>query len=157
MLSMLIAYDSSGNVVATLDHVVARDEDGAPMGLVDFAAHEMAGGDHTDIWTVSNAAGSKVWPEWLGGRAHDFRAELAGPPGRKRLVALVHKTSGQRRERSVIEAAIEQRKAETPEGQPVDLRDIVGGPDRPLHLDDQGRTAQRPRGVRSSLPLIRQE
>jgi len=103
---MLLAYDGNGDVVATLDHVVARDDHGNVVGLVDFEAHEAAGAEHTDIWNVSNATGSKVWPEWLGGRAHEFRVELAGPPGAKRITALVHRDSGHRRDRAAIEAAI---------------------------------------------------
>ena len=153
-LSMLVAYDGAGNVIATLDHVVARDDKGEVAGLVDFAVHEENGGEHTDIWSVDGAAGSKVWPEWLGARAHDFRVELNGPPGHKRIAALIHKTSGRRRERAAIEAAIERRRAGTPKGQPLDLRDIVGGPDRPLPLDDEGRDAIRPDPARPTLPLI---
>ena len=108
----LIAYDADGNIIATLDHLVAHDEAGNVTGLVDFAAHEAAGGDHTDIWTVDSGdpahpvKGSKVWPEWLGG-LRDFRVELAGKAGQKQIAALVHKTSGHRRERAAIEAAIE--------------------------------------------------
>ena len=153
MLGMLVAYGATGDIVATLDCLVNYDPDGKPLGLVDFAAHEEAGGAHTDIWQVNNAAGSKVWPEWLGGRAHDFRVELDGPPGHKHIAALVHKVSGHRRERSVIESAIAKR-IEAAKGKPADLRDIVGGPDRPLPLDDEGRDAVRREAVRPTLPLI---
>lgn len=138
MLGMLLAYDAAGNVVATLDHLVVRDDDGMAKGLWDFTAHEAAGRAHTDIWTVSNAAGSKVWPEWLGASAHEFRVELDGPPGRKHISALVHKVSGHRRERAVIEGRIAARMAAAGDG-PADLRDIVGGPDRPLRLEEDGR------------------
>jgi hypothetical protein len=151
---MLIAYDSDGNITATLDHMVARDEDGRVTGLIDFGAHEDAGGEMTDVWTVSGAKGSKVWPEWLGSRAHDFRVELEGDPGRKRIGALVHRESGHRHVRADIEAAIE--------AVPVvngarDIRHLVGGPDRPLHLDEQGRTAERPKGggTPAHLPVAR--
>jgi len=106
MLCMLIAYDAAGNVVATLDHVVVRDADGEVTGLVDFAAHEGADGKLRDIWNAGSAVGSATWPEWIGGRAHDFRVELDG----KRIKALVHKDSGHRRERSAIEAAIKARR-----------------------------------------------
>jgi hypothetical protein len=150
---MLIAYAADGSVVATLDHMVALDDQGRAIGLVDFAAHELAGGDHTAIWSVSGAAGSKIWPEWLGGRAHDFRVELAGPPGRKHIAALVHKTSGHRRERAVIEAAITGR-IEAAKGGPADIRDLVGGPDRPLNIDAEGRTASRIPHTRPNLPLV---
>lgn len=147
----LLAYDADGNVVATLDHLVSRDDDGHVVGLVDFAAHEVAGGELTDIWRVEGAAGSGVWPEWLGARALQFRVELAGAPGRKAIAALVHRTSGHRRERVDIETAIA--------GSPVvggarDVRHIVGGPNRALHLDAEGRTVARPRAGNAHLPRI---
>lgn len=151
MLCSLIAYDARGDVVATLDHMVARDAAGNVTGLVDFAAHEEAGGEHTAIWNVSGAAGSKVWPEWLGGRAHDFRVELAGPPGRKRIAALVHRVSGHRRVRASIEAAIAERIAAA---DVADLRDLLGGPDRPLTLDSEGRTAAPVVHQPTTLPVI---
>lgn len=139
MLSMLIAYDATGNVIATLDYLVQYAADGAPIGLADFEVHEAAGGDMTDIWNVAGAKGSKVWPEWLGGAAHDFMVDLVGPPGRKRIAALIHKTSGHRRVRVGIEAAIADRITKA-KGGPADIRDLVGGPDRPMHLDDMGKT-----------------
>lgn len=157
-MQCLLAYDADGAVVATLGHLVARDADGNATGLIDFAAHEDNGGEHADIWQVSNATGSKTWPEFLGGRAHDFRVELDGPPGRKRIAALVHKTSGYRRERAAIEAAIE---AVEPDRwtDAIDLRSVVGGPQRPLMLDDDGKTIgpdhpNAPKGTPAHLPLI---
>jgi hypothetical protein len=147
---MLLAYNASGNVTATLDYLVQYDDNGTPLGLVDFAAHEEAGGEMTDIWTVSSAVGSKAWPEWLGGRAHDFRVELVGPPGNKRIKALVHKASGYRRERGPLEAEIARRVAAA-HGQPADIRDLVGGPDRPLRLNSDG--SNRPPPTRRPLPL----
>jgi hypothetical protein len=152
----LLAYDATGTVIATLGHVVARDERGDAIGLVDFAAHEDAGGEHLDIWHVHAAVGSKVWPEHLGSSAHAFRVELDGPPGRKGISALIHLETGHRRERSAIEAAIEA--APVVEGV-RDLRHIVGGPGRPLQLDDAGRTIPRahpnaPKGTPAHLPLI---
>lgn len=160
MPGMLIAYDADGNVVATLDYMVATDDDGNTVGLVDFAAHEDAGGEHTAIWNVASDAvevrGSKVWPEWIGNRAHDFLVELEGEPGRKRIKALVHKTSGHRRERAAVEAAIEA----TPTVDGVgDIRAVVGGPDRPLALDADGRAygreVPRPATSRPPLPVAR--
>lgn len=109
---MLLAYDFNGDVVATLDYLVIYDETKPgrpPLGLVDFAAHEEAGGEHTDIWSNDAAVGSKTWPEWIGGRAHEFTVELDGSPGAKRIVALVHKESGHRRERAAVGAEIERR------------------------------------------------
>jgi len=151
---MLLAYDAAGNVVATLSHVVRYDDDGSPLGLVDFMAHEEAGGEHTAIWVASGAVGSKVWPEWLGARAHAFLVELTGPPGRKRISALIHRTSGYRRERDDVDAAIAARAGAAARG-PVDLRDVVGGPDRPIALDDDGRTSPRRETPRPALPLVR--
>ena len=46
-----------------------------------------------------------TWPEWIGGRAHDFKVELQG----KQIKALVHKASGHRRERAPVEAEISRR------------------------------------------------
>jgi len=147
----LVAYDASGVILATLDYVVMYDEDGNALGLVDFAAHEAAGGEMTKVWRHSRAVGSKVWPEWLGAAAHGMTVELAGPPGNKHLTALVH-PSGHRRERAEIEARIAERVA-AGRGRPADIRDIVGGPGRPLKLDDEGRTKPRPVTPRSTLPL----
>lgn len=150
----LLAYDSAGAVVATLDHVVARDPDGNVTGLIDFGAHEANGGKLRDIWSVSNATGSGTWPEWLGSTAHDFTVEFDG----KHIAALVHKTSGHRRERAVIEAAIALApEVMLPDGRLAkDLRSTVGGPGKPLTLDENGRTAQRPAnaGTPAHLPLI---
>ena len=151
---MCIAYDATLNPFGSLDHMVARDADGNVTGLIDVEAHELAGGKLRDIWEVPGAAGSGTWPEWLGSAVFDFRVEL-GPD--KRISALVHKVSGYRRERAAIEAAVAQRKAATPEGEPVDLRDILGGPNRPLILDDQGRTVGRSptnAGTPAHLPII---
>src|SRR6266702_539871 len=106
MLAMLIAYDAAGSVIATLDHMVARDEHGNVVGLIDFEAHELAGGKLRDIWGIQDASGSGTWPEWLGSQAHSFRVEL-GPD--KRIAALVHKTSGYRRERALLMRSEERR------------------------------------------------
>lgn len=185
MLRSLIAYDSNGNVIATLDHVVARDEDGKVIGLLDFAAHEDAGGRLRDIWENDQAVGSATWPEWLGGRAHDFKVELDPNPGqaRARIKALIHKTSGHRRVRADIDAAVAERtneaKAQAKErGEQqrnflrskgvkeetvaeftdppvtVDLRDVLGGPNKPLLLDDDGKTKPRQKVARPNLPIV---
>ena len=124
---MLIAYDADGNVIATLSYAVQYDDDAdrTPLGIVRWDLHEEAGGEHTDIWTVDGAKGSKVWPEYLGGRAHDFRVELEGPAGAKRIAALVHK-DGHRRERAPIEAEIASRLKDG--NGTADIRDLVGGP-----------------------------
>lgn len=152
MIGMLVAYDADGNIVATLDYVVQYDNDidRTPLGVVDVGVVEESGGEMTSVWVVDGAAGSKVWPEWIGARAHDFRVELVGPPGQKRIGALVHKTSGYRRERAAIEAAIE---AVPVVNGKKDIRAIVGGPERPLILNDEGRNALPPN--RPELPLMR--
>jgi hypothetical protein len=148
----LVAYDSTGAVVATLDYLVRYDENGMALGMVDFAVIEEGGGEMTDVWRVSNASGSKVWPEWLGTNAHGMTVELIGPPGNKRIAALVH-PSGHRRVRADIEAAIEARISESIG--PADIRDLVGGPGRPLELDDEGRTKPRRAPRATTLPLVR--
>lgn len=148
--TMLLAYDAAGNIVATLDYMVARNEHGEVIGLVDFAAHEEGGGRLREVWDVAGAVGSGTWPEFLGGQAHAFRADVAGG----RIAALVHRDSGHRRERAAIEAAIRDRRAATEEGVPVDLRDIVGGPQRPLQLDEQGQNRPPQSSVRPTLPLL---
>ena len=132
MLGMLVAYDAEGNVLATLDYLVVHDVAGN-VGLVDFETHEAAGGEATDWWHVPGATGSKVWPEWLGPEATLYVVERVGPPGAKRLSALVHRETGERRERAAIDDAIAAEIARAREaGEDADLRAIVGGPDRPL-------------------------
>lgn len=153
MLCMLIAYDAADEVVATLDFMVANNEHGDAVGLLDFDAHEQAGGSMTDVWSVKGAAGSKVWPEWIGSRALEFRVERTGPPGQKRISALVHRASGHRRERAAVETAIASRIAAA-RGEPADIRDIVGGPDRPLRLDDQGRADVTVLAPPPALPFV---
>lgn len=149
----LIAYDAAGNIVATSDYMVARNDQGDVVGLVDFAAHEAAGGKLTDIWRNDRAIGSGTWPEFLGGQAHSFRVEL--DPA-KRIIALVHTRSGHRRAREAIEANIADR-ISAAGSEPADIRDLVGGPTATLVLDDDGRTIGRspqPRGTPAHLPLL---
>lgn len=148
----LLAYDATLSVVATLDYAVARNAKGDVIGLVDFGAHEDAGGKLRAIWEVSSATGSATWPEWLGGQAHDFKVEL---DGQKRITALVHKTSGHRRDRAAIEAAIAAAPVDQQTGD-RDLRAIVGGPTRALVLDPQGRTIGQFAGQATdqTLPVI---
>ena len=150
---MLIAYDADGNVVATLDYWSSTTtiptgrrwaSSTSPPTRRRAASTPTSGRSH-------GAKGSKVWPECLGGRAHEFRVELDGPAGGKRIGALVHKESGHRRERAAIEAEIAKR-LEAGNGT-ADIRDLVGGPDRPLHLDKKGKTAPRPKVARPVLPL----
>lgn len=134
----LLAYDDQGNVVGTLDHLVMRNATGEVIGLRDFEAHELAGGQHTDYFNVEGAVGSGTWPEWLAAGAHAHRVELTG----KRITALVHRGSGRRRERHHVERDI----AATPVvGGVHDIRHIVGGPQRPLLLDETGETIRHMR------------
>ena len=155
MLTMLIAYDVDGNVIATGDYMVTKNADGKVTGLIDFAAHEEAGGKLRDIWDVAGAAGSATWPEWLGGGAHDFKVELDKRHNLP-LRALVHKDSGHRRERVAVEAAIAKR-IEKAKGEPADIRDLVGGPNAHLRLDAKGKTLGRAKqggGTPAHLPVI---
>lgn len=150
MLTMLLAYDAAGNITETLDYMVARDETGKVVGIIDFEAHERAGGKMRDIWTA-NAVGSGTWPEWIGPQAHAFRVERDATG---RIAAIVHKTSGHRREREAIEDAIAARIRESA-GQKADIRDIVGGPTAPLVLDEDGRTRSRDiRPTPAHLPIV---
>lgn len=154
MLGMLIAYDAAGNVVATLDYMVAKDAAGNVVGLIDFEGHEQAGGKLRDVWNVAGATGSATWPEWIGGRAHDFAVELDAT---KRIAALVHKDSGHRRERAALDAAMAA--VEPQEDGAKDIRHLVGGPGAALVLDDQGKTVGRSKrqaaGTPGHLPVIR--
>jgi hypothetical protein len=151
---MVLAYDAAGNVVATLDYVTAKDKHGDVVGLIDFTTQEVHG-ELLDVWRVEPAKGSGTWPEWLGGQAAEFRVERANG----RISALVHKASGHRRERAKIEAAIEKRVKEAKANgeKAADLRDLVGGPDRPLLLDDEGWTKKRESVSRPNLPIIGRE
>lgn len=152
MLSMLIAYDAAGDVIATLDYALARDAGGNVIGLVDFEMHELAGGKLRDIWNVSGAVGSATWPEWIGARAHDFRVELDNRH-KLPLRALVHKVSGYRRERMALEGAV--MAVEPRNDGARDIRHLVGGPSVALVLDDQGKTVTRPAGgTPDHLPVI---
>lgn len=163
---MLLAYNAGGEVVGTLDYLVARDATGKVLGLYDFAAHELAGGKLRDFWTYSQgqAIGSGTWPEFLGHRAHDFLVELEG----KRIVRLKH-LSGHVRHRERIDGAIRdaheaaiaqiRKEAKLRKGLDVeimapivDLRAIVGGPNKPLELDEDGRTRPK-RDAEGTLPV----
>lgn len=214
MLCTVLGYNDEGEVVETLDHMMRRgvfDEHGAFVpgteevvtGFIDFEAHELAGGEMTDVIVMADpVVGAKVWPEWIGPRAFDFRVELEGSAGHKRIAALVHvgrpesrdaegnvvpaiPASGFRRERAVLEAEVNRRIAEKRaeaearaaeiranlprrdehgrfrvlpevhvEPEPADIRDIVGGPGRPLQLDEGGRTVPRTPRQRTMLPIV---
>jgi hypothetical protein len=104
----LLAYDADGNIIATLDAIVAMDNEENVIGLVDFIATEESGAEMTNVWVVDGAKGSKVWPVRVAQEVYGYRVELVGPAGNKRLAALVHKVTGERRERG--DAAIRQRR-----------------------------------------------
>lgn len=163
MLAPLIAYDAGGNITSTIDVLVARDPSGKAIGLYDFEEAERQGIKLRQFWEVPNAVGSGTWPEWLDAeRIREFRVELDHSQP-LRIRRLVH-PSGHVRHRDRIEAEIQRRHqaevrklgARTVEVQPVtvDLRDLLGGPGRPLKLDHRGKTVD---GQRDSewiaLPL----
>jgi len=137
----LIAYDRSGNVLATLDHLVAEDESGT--FLVDLAGMEADGEKLRSAWEVSGAAGSCHWPEHLGQAAGEFRVVLDRRfkhPARR----LVHRRSGHERVREEIEREVERRVGRSPKDEQgrrvVDVREVTGSPTKPLRLDAEGRT-----------------
>jgi hypothetical protein len=161
----LLAWDADGNVIATLDDMVVKDDLGRVLGHVDFEAHEVAGKPLTDIWVRSDAEGSGTWPEWLD-RPLDFKVEKRPRPGSSpHIRALVHRDSGYKRERADIERAIADRidtlRSNLPPEYADDqlpeellrkvLADIRGTPTRPLLVDDEGRTRARPVATRPRL------
>lgn len=207
MLGMLVAYDADGNIIHAREYQWIYDPDTlAPIELANYIAHEEGGGENTHWWNKlvydlkgvdkkGNAIwelradqpvkGSKVWPEWIGAHALHFKVRLEGPPGNKRITALIHKESGHVRERAAVEQAIADRidghvkeakkhgdemranfrKRNMPESmvsmiqdpapEPVDVTDLLGSPDRPLQLDDDGKTKARVKAERSKLPVIK--
>jgi hypothetical protein len=58
-MTRLEATDASGFVLATLDKMVVRDAAGQP-AIVDWEAHEQAGGKLRDVWDVAGAVRSAV-------------------------------------------------------------------------------------------------
>lgn len=92
-MSALIAWDAGGNIVATLDEV---RRDGS---FLDIEASETSGIKLRTYWNVTAAVASGTWPERLGSLFHDYRVELGD--GRPMVVALIHRETGERRERPV--------------------------------------------------------
>lgn len=156
---MLVAYDADGNIIAETQYQSVIDpETGENLGLVDFATLEEAGvafrgsGEHVNVWEVPGAVGSAVWPQYLGAAARKFRVEL---DENKRIKALIHRPSGVRRTREVIERQINERVTKTLDGGThhmgypivkavaVDISDLVGGPDRALEVTPTGAVRRR--------------
>lgn len=164
----LVAYDASGRVIATLDHLVRYGPNGEAH-LRDFAGIEASGAPlrlradgSAGVWAVAGAVGSGTWPEWLGLRAHEFEvivddARPARIRGLRHIGDHATAASGLVRDRDLIEGAIDRRLAEAGTG-PAYIGDIVGGPLRPLHLDAEGRTItalrDQPRGPDEQPGLI---
>lgn len=161
MLSMMIAYDADGTPIATLELLIHYDENGDPIGVIDFGAYEAAGEPLTDLWGIPGAVGSSTWPEWLSmSDLKQFEVELHPDWHRAdsdrpahRVKALVHKASGKRRDRAEIESRIQER-IEQANGEPADIRDIVGGPDRPLALTEDGETKPRVPRQAKAMPYV---
>lgn len=162
----LLAYDRSGRIVAAMDFLVARTATG--YGLVDFEATEAAGPLRDRLWTVSGAAGSGTWPEFLSTESlADFRVELDRAHVHP-IRALVHVLSGFRRERRAVADAIAAREEAEAERlrsylRPgrlvrirggVDVSDIIGSPERYLVLDDDGRTLAEADRDAERLPVV---
>jgi hypothetical protein len=172
VIGMLVAYDASGVIVATLSHMVQTDEEGEVVGMVDFFAAEAGGTRLIEVWRISNAVGSGTWPEWLGSQAHMFKV-IRDPSHPHPIRELEHvgrretidergqrisaiPASGHRRIRSDVESAVDARlkQALRDGAAKVDIRDIAGLPDQPLQLRDDGTTKPKRARVIPRLPLI---
>jgi hypothetical protein len=92
--AFLVAWNEAGDILATLDGLFM---DGA---YVDLLAAEASGRKMRDLWLVAGAIGSGTWPTNIGGEAHRYRVEL-DPEQPHRVVALVHRDTGERIERVV--------------------------------------------------------
>lgn len=100
---MIVYYDGQGHIVGTLDYLVKR-ENGKAVGHHDFEAHEFSGGKLRQFgefgWTDDRggkhlATGAGTWPEKLPD-IHHHKVVL---DEHKRIVALVHRISGEKRHR----------------------------------------------------------
>lgn len=168
-LDHMVAKDDDGNVIGLVDFAAHEDAGGR---LRDIWENSAAVGSGTwPEWLKGGAHDFKVELDPNPG------------PARARIKALVHKKSGFRRERSSIEAAIAERQNDAkmaakkkgdairqdlrlrgmkPEdvalvddpAPVVDLRDLLGGPQRPLLLDDDGRNRPRVKSERPNLPVV---
>lgn len=154
MICSMVGWDADGIVRLTVELFLRYDPATDRPIVVDFEETERAGTDLRELYCIRDRdgndrlAGYGSWPEWLPpDKVHGrFRVDLRPGPrgGSPKVRALVHRQSGVRREREVIEAAIAERVRRAKERDELaDLRDLVGGPDRPLPLDDEGRTRRR--------------
>jgi hypothetical protein len=162
---MLIRWNADGDVIATSDVMVQRDENGNVIGFIDFAEVEAEGIPLIELVVTPRAVGAGAWPEWLAHQAQDFRVEvdpdfsMHKPRGQRpdhRVRALVHKVSGYRRDRVTVENEIKRRIKEA-KGKPADIRDLVGGPTKPLLLDAEGRAIERGRVRVRTFPHVTRE
>lgn len=75
-MSMLVAYKEDGEIIATLDFCVVRDNDGNVIGVIDFAETEASGTELTNIWRVDGAIGSGSVPEKMDSRIYNYKVEV---------------------------------------------------------------------------------
>lgn len=171
-LDSVVAKDNDGNVVGLVDFAAHEEAGGR---LRDIWDREGAAGSATwPEWIGAQAYDFKVELDANPGNA------------RAKIAALVHKKSGHRRDRASIEAAVQERindrkmdarkkgdamrhdlrqrgmaaemleLVQDPEAEAADLRDLLGGPGKPLLLDEDGRTRPRPaKSQRPALPVVR--
>ena len=124
----MLAWDEGGNVIASCDQLIGLDDEGK-RGWVDTAAHEMSGQRMRRLWNVNGAVGSGSWPEYLGGRAHEFRVEVSPDRSLPLIRRLVHRESGYVRDREAIEARLAAGESRSV---------VCGKPDEPLRMDSNG-------------------
>ena len=147
VIPMRVARELGLTVVELTGEGTPDDE---ALAVADFAAHEASGKPLRAYGVNGTALGAATWPEWL---THSDLAQmyLELEPGWDRMTdprsrpahalrALIHRDTGQRRERTHIEAAVGRRVAAAGDGA-ADIRDLVGGPDRPLHLTQGGTSS----------------
>lgn len=170
-LDHMVVKDEDGNVVGLVDFAAHEDDDGR---LREIWNVDGATGSATWPEWIGGAAYDFT-----------VELDDNPSPARARIKALVHKKSGHRRERAAIDAEVasrieaartkakktgDERRAKLrkrgvsadmvdqftdPPPEPVDLRDLLGGPNRPLLLDEDGKTKTRVKAKRPQLPVVR--
>jgi len=93
-VTSLIAWNEAGDILATLDGVWDGKD------AIDLAVAELSGRKLRTYWDVPGAVASGTWPEHLGSRSAEYRVERAADGT---IVALVHRQTGERRERSAVQ------------------------------------------------------